>query len=199
MKVTDVKRQVKRDDRYSIFIDGKYSFSLSETELLSLGLRAGQEYDADELETLRKKAVLDKAYDRSLNLIMRRPRSKWEIEDYLRRKDYKPEDINSTVNRLEAAGHIDDKNFASRWVESRRLLKSTSKRKLALELRQKRLSDEIIQAALKDDETDEVKVIRQLIEKKKNQSRYSDRQKLMAYLSRQGFSYDDIKRAMSQD
>ena len=77
MKITDIKQQAKRADRYSIYVDEKYAFSLSDSELLNLGLHVGQEFGAGELEDLKDKAVLDKAYDRALNLIARRPRSRW--------------------------------------------------------------------------------------------------------------------------
>ena len=40
--------------------------------------------------------------------------------------------------------------------------------------------------------------LQRLIEKKQHLSRYQDQQKFIAYLARQGFSYDEIKRALSE-
>lgn len=193
MKITDIKQQVKRAGRYSIFIDGKYSFSLSENELLNIGLRINQEYTKEEFEKLKQTAVLDKAYMRCLDLLARRARSDWEIRDYLKRKDYDGEVSKKTIERLSKAGYIDDEKFANSWVESRRLLKSTSKRKLKMELKQKRIDEQTIDKVLEQDETDEKQVLKDLIEKKRGQSRYQDEQKLIAYLMRQGFNYQDIK------
>jgi regulatory protein len=199
MKITDIKQQVKRADRYSLYIDGKYLFSLSESELLTLGLRIGLEFDEAELADLQQKAVIDKGYDRALNLIMRRPRSAWELQQYLKRKDYSEEHSEIILNMLSKRGYVDDIDFAKRWVESRRLLKSTSKRRLTQELRQKRVPDDIISQTLAADETDEQAVLRELISKKRTQTRYQDAQKLMQYLMRQGYNYDDIKVVMSED
>lgn len=196
MKVTDIKQQVKRQDRYSIFIDGKYSFSLSEGELLAQGLKIGNEFTPEEFAAVKDDAIIDKGIYRVLDLLSRRPRSKWEIEDYLKRKGYNPEEITKIVDRLEDKGYIDDLNFAKRWVENRRLLKPISKRKLRMELKQKRVDDEIVQTVLEDDQTDELQVLRELINKKRGQTRYQDDQKLIAYLARQGFNYSDIKEAM---
>jgi len=198
MKITDIKTQVKRSDRYSIFVDGKYSFSISEKELLNLGLRIGQDYGQAEFSELKDKAILDKAYDRALGLIMRRPRSRWEIETYLRRKDYSIKQIAKVSQILEENNYLDDLNFAKRWIENRRLLKSISKRKLKLELRQKRVSDEIISQALVADKADDKDALRELVTKKRTQSRYQDDQKLIAYLARQGFGYDDIKLVLEE-
>lgn len=199
MKITAIKQQIKRADRYSIYVDGKYSFSLSETELLNLALREGQEFTEKELTDLRNTAVIDKGYDRALNLISRRPRSEWELQDYLRRKDYSQEAASEIIQRLADRAYVNDKDFAERWVASRRLLKSTSKRRLQQELRQKRVADEIIKEVIGADETDEVEVVRDLINRKRSQSRYQDQQKLIQYLSRQGFSFDTIKRALAGD
>ena len=130
MKVTDIKQQVKRKDRYSIYVDEKYSFALSESGLLSAGLSIGLDLSGQELEELKKLSVEDKAIYRVLDLIARRPRSQGEITDYLKRKKYSEEEIEKTLNTLSVKGYINDEDFAKRWVESRRLLKPISKRKL---------------------------------------------------------------------
>lgn len=193
MKITNIKQQVKRQGRYSIFVDEKYSFSLSENELMKSGIRVGREYSEIELEKLQLTAVLDKAYMRSLDLLSRRARSEWEMRDYLKRKEYEQDIIEKIIHRLNHAGYIDDYKFASSWVENRHLLKSISKRKLWQELKQKHISDEIINEVLGADKTDEQETLKALIEKKRSQSRYQDNKKLISYLAGQGFRYDDIK------
>ncbi len=191
MKITAIKQQVNRPDRYSIFIDEKYVCSFSGAELLNHGLRVGQELASTELKNLKNDAVVDGAYYRSLDLIMRRARSEWELRDYLRRKEYLPEVIEGVVNKLVQSGYIDDADFAKRWIDNRRLLKSTSKLQLRKELKQKRVAEDVIDLALQGDETDERQVLRELVEKKR--SRYPDKLKLMQYLARRGYRYDDIK------
>lgn len=199
MKITAIKQQVKRADRYSIYGDGKYLFSFSENELLNSGIKIGQDLDKDSLEVLNLKAVLDKAYDRSLNLISRRMRSEWEVRDYLKRKEYNDEVQDAVIERLMDRGYVNDFEFAKRWVENRRTLKSMSKRRLSMELRQKRVDDGAIREALDADETDELEIVKDLVERKRKQSKYKEDTKLMQYLVRQGFAYDLVKRAMSQE
>lgn len=196
MKITAIKQQVKRADRYSIYGDGKYLFSFSEGELLTTGVRIGQELDESRLSELKDKAVIDKAYDRAINLVSRRPRSEWELRDYLKRKEYGESVSRTVLDKLRERGYVDDEDFAKRWVESRRILKSISQRRLSQELRQKRIANDIIQKTLEADETDELEVLKDLVQKKQKQTKYKDDLKLMQYLARQGFSYDLIKQAM---
>ncbi|GIW60793.1 MAG: hypothetical protein KatS3mg087_1859 [Patescibacteria group bacterium] len=199
MKITDIKQQVKRQDRYSIYIDEKYSFSLSEHEVLRQGLRIGQDFDAKEFEKIKDAALEDKAYMRSLDLLARRPRSFWELNLYLKKKGYKNNTIKKIINKLSDRGLLDDKKFAESWVQSRRTLKSVSKRRLLQELQQKHISSDIISEVLEADDTDERMVLKKLIEKKRMQIRYEDTDKLTAYLIRQGFSYHDIKQALQSE
>ena len=193
MKITDIKQQVKRQDRYSIYVDEKYSFSLSENELMLQGLRIGQEFNKGEFEKVKQTALEDKAYMQAISMIARRKRSKWEMEQYLKRKSYSDNTINKILNKLSNTKLLDDKEFARAWVDNRRLLKQTSQRRLWQELKQKRVPDSVISEVLEYDEIDEKQVLAEIVEKKKTQSRYQDGEKLIAYLLRQGFNYGDIK------
>lgn len=199
MKITAIKQQVKRADRYSVYIDEKYSFALSETELLRLGIYSGQELTEKELLDLKDDSVRDKARYQALGQLSRRQRSEWELRDYLKRKEYQPEIIDQVIGQLTEYGYVDDKKFAEAWIANRRLLKATSARRLRQELKQKRVSDETIDEALSEDETDENEVLRELVERKRKQSKYQDDLKLMQYLFRQGFSYDAIKSALQTE
>ncbi|RTK94970.1 hypothetical protein EKI60_00730 [Candidatus Saccharibacteria bacterium] len=196
MQVTDIKQQVKREGRYSIFVDGKFVFGLSENALMTSGLRIGLELTKDQLASYKDAAKTDKAYSQALGQVARRPRSEWEIRDYLKRKDYDPELIQEIIAKLYTGKWLDDLDFARRWVETRRLLKSTSKRRLQQELKAKRVSDDIISQVLEEDETDELAVLKDLVGRKRKQSRYQDDEKLLAYLIRQGYNYGDAKSAL---
>ncbi len=197
MKITSIKQQVKRQGRYSVFIEGKYSFSLSDTALLESGLTLRQELSATEVVELKQKSSDDKLYNNALRYVAMRPRSQWEMEAYLTRKACPTALRNNILNKLSNNGLLDDQSFARSWITSRRLLKPTSRRRLTQELRTKRVPDDIIQRLLAEDATDEVVVLQELIARKRKQTKYQDDQKLMRYLAAQGFAYSDIKAALT--
>ena len=171
MKITKISQQVKRKDRYSVYVDEKYSFSLSDYQLVSAGLRIGKEYTQAELTELINNSEFGKA---STVLYM----------------------IERVLERLEQKGYSDDQKFAEAWVRSRQLTKKSSKRKLQQELQVKGVNSEIITAVLTDDSIDETENLKKMIEKKQKQARYQDTTKLTQYLLRQGFTYSDIKTAL---
>jgi regulatory protein len=197
MKITAIKQQVKRADRYSIFVDGKYAFSLSDTALLDSKLVNGQELTEAEVKRFKQVSEDDKLYNNALAYATLRPRSSWEMEQYLRRKKCAPALEKKTLDKLSGIGLIDDDNFARSWVANRRLLKPVSKRKLLQELRAKRVPDAAAKKALDEDEADEQAVLAELITRKRKQTKYKDDRKLMQYLAGQGFNYGDIKDALS--
>ena len=199
MKITSIKQQIKRAERYSIFVDGKYAFSLGETALLDSKLTTGQTLTDQQVKDFRKISVDDKIYNMALRYMAIRPRSKWEIEFYLQRKDASPTLTETILSKLSNIGLIDDEQFARAFVNDRRLLRPASRRKIIMELRKKHLADDTIQRVVGNDINDEHIALLSIVERKRHQTRYQDDLKLMQYLARQGFNYDDIKSALHKD
>ena len=214
MKITDISIQAKNADRVNVSIDGKFRFSLDIYQVGQLGIKVGKEYDESEIAEIENESAFGKLYSRALEYCLMRPHSAREVKDYLWRKTratkYKTRDgqikeregaseLNATrtFNRLAERGYIDDEKFAKFWVENRNLTKGTSRRKLTAELRAKGVEGSIIESIFADSDRSDEDELRKVLAKKR--SKYADEQKLVAYLARQGFSYDDIKTALSND
>jgi|SRR5215213_4549074 len=198
MIVTSIKPAVKTVGRYNIFVDGKYSFSLDEAQLVQEKLKAGRELDDAELRRLLRESDFGKHYMRVLELIARRPRSAWEIAQYLRRKGWEPDECQRITERLRQKGYLDDAAFVEFWIRGRLAGGKKSRRQVEAELAAKRVAREVITSAghLFPPESDRT-ALAALIQKLRR--RHDDPQKLMAALARRGFAYDDIKRALDQD
>jgi regulatory protein len=197
MKITAIKQQIKKKDRFSVFVDGKYEFSLGETALLESKLTSGVEISAGKLRELKQLSDDDKLYGQTLRYVALRPRSRWELAFYLeKKKKASPALTESILNKLSIIGLVDDEKLAKAFVHDRRLLRPASRRKLINELRKKHISNEIIEKAIGTEAGDEQAALQAVIEQKRRQTKYQDDQKLMQYLARQGFNYGDIKSAL---
>ena len=268
--VTSLRGAVRDPHRINVFLDGKFSFSLTLTELADSKLHQGQVLTDPEVERLRNLSGLGKLYQQTLEYCFSRPHSKKEIIDYLERKrlrrdiswkrfeehqlkmqndpeyaakvkeirrhtkdqnqkireidftenntyEYrgtkktnlptKPADritsemIQEVVSRLEAQNYINDQDFARYFIENRHQNKGISTKRLVQELKIKGIDSDIIEQAMFDQGTgnllrDEEVEIEKMI--KKQLRKTSDRQKIIAYLARQGFSYDLIKTKLDQ-
>ena len=201
MKITSIKQQIKQAGRYSIYVEGKYAFSLSADALIDSKLTNGQELSENEVREYKQQSTDDKLYNLTLRYIAIRPRSKWEIKTYLERKNASPTLLTEILNKLSKIDLINDQKFAQSYVNDRRLLRPTSRRKMILELRKKHVADEVIHKVVGDElgQSEDFTALKEIIERKRTQTRYKDELKLMQYLSRQGFSYGDIKAALQDN
>jgi regulatory protein len=198
MIISDIKRQKKRDQRFSIFLDGAYSFSIDELELSASSLRVGGELTEHEAAEWREHSSLSIAYDNSLRFLSYRQRSEREIRTFLLNKDFDDETIRLTLHRLIDLKMVNDETFARSWVADRNRMRPRSKQMLTMELRQKGIDSELISFILDEvDHDTEVAVLRRLIERKA--MRYSDDTKLIVYLSSLGYKYGLIKEAMASE
>jgi regulatory protein len=208
MKITSISIQVRDKDRVNVSVEGKYRFSLDVFQLADLGIKVGKDYSEAELVALEEESQFGKLYMRALEYCLMRLHSQRELRDYLYRKtrDTRTKLGNirkgvsvalteRVVNRLEEKGYIDDTKFAAYWIENRNLRKGSSIRKLSSELSAKGVDRTIIELLLSETDRDDMTELQKIIDKKR--PRYDNEQKFMAYLSRQGFSYDDIKIALA--
>lgn len=196
MKITHIKQQVKNPDRVSIFVDGKYSFSLSLDELLREKLKNGEELDEPKLAKLKKASLDGKLRMRAMEWVLSRPRSVREFSDYLRRKKVDPKFSQKLIDEFLQRGYLDEQNFA-RWLVELRAQNGKSNRAIIAELFSKGITKEVIDDVLLGDITSEAERIKQVISQKAGLSRYrSDPQKLIKYLASRGFSYDLIKESL---
>ncbi|MGH2366133.1 MAG: regulatory protein RecX [Chloroflexota bacterium] len=94
------------------------------------------------------------AWRDAANLLGYRGRSEAEVRERLQRRGYVDEVIETTLERLRAAGLVDDAAFAQQWVESRARQSPRGRRLLASELRGKGLPVEATEVALSTATTD---------------------------------------------
>ena len=207
MKITSISVQAKNNDRVNVSVDGAYRFSLDIFQVGELGIRTGKEYTEEELVELESESQFGKLYARALEYTMLRPHSAKEVKDYLWRKTrdwrgkegkiikgYSPALAERVMQRLQHKEYIDDLKFARWWVENRNLTKGTSLRKLTVELRAKGIASEIIGEVNSESSRSDSEELKKIISKKR--AKYPDDRKLVSYLARQGFGYDDIKTAL---
>jgi regulatory protein len=147
----------------------------------------------------------DKFYDKALNFLSYRTRSEKEVRDKLEMKQADPEVIEKIIAKLKEKKFINDEEFSRQWVESRNRFKPRSLRLIKIELKQKGISDEILNTIgsnseinLDSDLCQAKKLVEKKIEKVKNLPKQEIYQKLGRYLASKGFNWDTIKKAIDE-
>lgn len=198
MKITAISSQVKNPDRASIFLDGKYSFSLTLDQLLEAKLKKGLDLSDSDVNVYKKLSADGKMRAKAFEWLMIRPHSEREFTDYLKRKKVDPEQIRALSEEAKAKNLQNDEYFA-KWFYEQRLQKSKSSRAIIFELKTKGVSPVTIKSIVIDTDASDKESLESLVNKLRNRSKYSsDPIKLKRYLLTKGFSYDQIKEALGE-
>jgi regulatory protein len=193
MKITAIKQQVKNPERVSIFVDGKYEFSLSLDELVKYKLKNNDELDKADVKKYKKISADGKLRARALEWLINRPHSEREFRDYLYRKKTEPEQTDSLVDEFTQKGYLDNAKFAL-WFTELQARRGKSDRAIRAELFRKGIGKEVVDESIPKSAGEETERLKGMIEKKRRLSRYkNDPQKLAKYLTSQGFSWQDVK------
>ncbi len=196
--VTAIKQQVKRPDRYSVFVDGSYRFSLSAEQLSDSGLATGQDLSSSQIDNLDQSSKVGKALAAAYVLLSYRARSRQELVDRLSRKGYDEDTIEVVLARLSKSKLIDDGEFVRQWV-TKPVSKNRSLRRLDKELRDKGITSSEVQDVMTELGTDHDRQAITVIIQKRLDKGVIDKQKLLGYLSRQGFQISLILQVLSED
>lgn len=171
----------------------------------------------------------DSIYLRVLKYLNYRPRSEKEIREYLKRKlssiviaskakqsisdeittSQAPRNdealIDIIVHKLKTQKFLNDMEFARMWVRSRTSYKPKAERLVRLELKQKGISQDIIDEMFESSETrvsNDVELAREMLEKKRKKYEGMDRQEMFnkagSMLARRGYDLDTIRKAIDQ-
>ncbi len=199
MRITSIKQQVKNPDRVSVFLDGKYSFSLSLDELLQKRPKKDDELSPEEVKKLKKLSADGKLRGRALEWLLNRPHSERELRDYLFRKKADPALIRELEKEFVKKQYLDDRKYAE-WLIDVRIRAGKSNRAIRSELFKKGVSREVAEELLETETNDEEERLKMMIAKKRKLARYQkDPHKLAQYLGHQGFSWSDIKQNLNSD
>jgi len=123
------------------------------------------------------------------------------VYDYLLRKNFIDETINSVLKRLVDLKFLNDEEFAKSWIESRQKYKGKSKYILKNELRLKGLKNDLIEPLLNEAE-DDLETAKTLFEKKKKTlaklPAEEFKKKMAAFLQRRGFSWSVVSKLLKE-
>ncbi|OGH09021.1 MAG: hypothetical protein A2152_01375 [Candidatus Levybacteria bacterium RBG_16_35_6] len=147
----------------------------------------------------------EKNYNRALRFLSFRPRSEKEIVDYLKKKKVSEEASKKIIKKLLEYKFLDEIEFAKMWIVERTTIKPRSWRVIKHELKEKGISNEIIDSIIHDSEFiihSDFQIAYALAEKRakryKNLEKRDFFEKIGRYLASKGFSYDTIKEVINK-
>ncbi|ALS21712.1 MULTISPECIES: RecX family transcriptional regulator [Paenibacillus] len=190
--ITKVEQQRRSRQRYNLFIDEKFAFSVHEDVLVKHRLLKGEVVDASRLQHILYEEEVHKAYLDAIRLLSSRLRSEHELLTRLKQKGYSPEIYQLTVERLRKEGYLNDSLFAEQLTKQRLESQKKGRRWIKQELQQKGIDKVHITEALEQvDEETEYRIAYQLTMKRYGAELEKDalkaRRKIAGFLQRRGY------------
>jgi len=191
-KITALEVQKKNPNRVNVYLDGEFAFGLA--RIVAAWLRTGQELSEEKIEQLQAEDARERAFQQAMHFLSYRARSESEIRQNLRKHEIPEPLIEQTLERLRQDGLANDHQFARAWVENRSVFRPRSRRLMAMELRQKGLTEEAVSSAVErvDDEALAYEAAQKRAARFKGLEWNEFRKKLSDFLARRGFSYSVI-------
>ncbi len=203
MIITEITELDKK--RCKVFIDGEYAFVLYKGEIRDYSLKSGAEINESIYDEIMSAVLPKRAKLRAMNLLQKKDYTEKQLRDKLLEGMYPVEIIDDAINYVKSFRYIDDDRYARDYITYQ--MENRSRSRITQDLLGKGLSKEVIMGAIQElyaeDEGDvEINQIRALLAKKHYDPEncdYKDKQKIMAFLLRKGYSMSLIRKVMSTD
>lgn len=197
MKILKIEPVTKT--KYRIQLEGQLTFLLYKGELSRYHLSEGAEISIQDYQDICRNVLIKRAKMRAMYLLNSMGRTEHQLRQKLMQGEYPPEVVEEAMNYVKSFGYIDDMAYARSFILGRKDRKS--RREISRSLREKGISSEIIEAVFEEcyEEEDPKAAIEALLRKKNYDADSADRlqkQKMIGYLARKGFCYDDIRQVI---
>jgi regulatory protein len=196
--ITALEIQKRHKDRVNVYLDGEFGFGLPLIE--AARLYKGQELSEEEIKALQAIDSMARAFDQAVKLLARRPYSTAEIRRNLESKQVPPAIIDEVMAKLARLDYVNDRAFAEFWVENREQFRPRGPHVLRYELRQKGVSDDVIEAVLGelDVRASAYRAAQGKVRSLRRLTAEQFRAKLGAFLVQRGFGYDIVREVIEQ-
>ncbi|MGD6966127.1 recombination regulator RecX [Rossellomorea vietnamensis] len=201
--ITKISKQVKNDERYNIFIDGEYSFSVDEEILARFQMGKGEEIDEVAIAEIGYEDDVRKSFNLAIHYLSFRMRTEKEVWDYLMKKELGQAVADEAIQKLKEYKYLNDQEFAQAYVNTQINTSDkgpgTVERELAGKGVNKALIEEAMAAFTKEIQLEKaMSLTNKLFKKYKKDSGIVAKQKIEQNLARKGYPFSIINLAWQE-
>ncbi len=199
MEITSVEKSKKNKDRLSVYIDGRFSFTISEEDYISLNLYEKSEISEETIRYIKDTLNFREAKSKAVRYLSLKLRTEKEVREKLLSEGYEQDCATKVIDELKAIGYINNKLYAQKYIFDRSKLKPLSKRMMRLELLSRGIDEETADEVLADWKVEDSSVAESLLKRKFGKYDISDEKilrKAYMFLVHRGFSRETIREAM---
>lgn len=195
--ITKITRQKNNPERYNVFLEEKYAFSVDEGILVRYQLTKGKELDQWSIEEMVFDDQVSKAFNHALVYLSFRMRSEGEVRKKLKEKEYGDAVIDEAIKKLYNLNFLDDRSFSEALMNTQIRTAKKGPRAIQQDLQRKGidkdLRTEVLEGYTEEEQFEAARSLAEKIADKENKKTPTQiKQKINDSLMRKGFSYSLI-------
>lgn len=200
--ITRIGRQKNNNERYNLYLDEKYAFSIDEAVLIKYQLSKGKVIEAFTLDEIVFDDEVRKAFNKAINFLSYRMRSEHEVRQKLLQTEFGEAVILEAIRKLYEYGFLNDESFTKALVETQKKNSKKGPTAIRQELKKKGIEKDLQEKVLDNySEEEQVSIATTLAEKIVHQSKDKTprqiKQKIQETLQRKGYNFTIISQAIS--
>mgnify|MGYP001179651663 CR=1 FL=1 len=200
--ITKITRQ-KKQERYNIYINDEYAFSVDESTLIKFGLTKGKILDSFEIDEIAYEDEIAKAFNRALSFLTYQMRSEYEVKKKLIDAGYGESVVLEAIQKLKKLGFLNDETYSKALLETKKKTAKKGPMAIKQDLMKKGIDKSTMEKALESYTYEEqMALAMQLAEKtaKMNSTKtpVQIKQKIQDTLIRKGYSFDIVNEILDQ-
>ena len=196
MVIQELKPSQRIKGRWLAVLEDGSILRIGENQVVDFALYTGKELSEEEAEALQGSAQRQQRKEKALELLARKPQSRWELEKKLAQWGADEDEVQTVCDRMEQLGYLNDAEYAARVVRHYSA-KGFGPGKLRDELYRRGVPRDLWQEAM-DQAEDPAQSIDAFVAKKLA-GKTADRQilkKVSDALARRGYRWPDINDAL---
>ena len=201
MKINKIKKE--KNGKYKIYIDDE-CIDIYDNIILNYNLLYKKEIDLDTLKEIKKEAVYYENYNKAINYIKKKIRSKKEVISYLNSLNLSKNTIDNIIIDLEKLSYINDKNYCRAYINDNIYINKYGINKIKKDLINNNIPIDIINNELElvDKEYLNKKLEKLILKKIKSNKKYSNnylKNKILSDMMNLGYNTDDIVKILDSN
>lgn len=200
--ITKITRQ-KNQERYNIYLNDEYAFSVDESTLIKFGLTKGKILVPFEMDEIAYEDEIAKAFNRALHFLSYQMRSEFEVKKKLLDAGFGESVVLEAIQKLKKLGFLNDESYSKALLETKKKTAKKGPMAIKQDLKKKGIDKNTMEKALESyTHEEQLQLAMQLAEKtvkmnpKKTPAQI--KQKIQDTLIRKGYSFEIVNEILDQ-
>ncbi len=202
-RITKIEYQKKNKERFNIYIDDEYGFSVDISIVINYSLIKNMELDDALIDSILKSEEKISVYNYGISVLSRYSKSEYELRLKMKNKGFDSRLIDNAVNALKEQRYLDDERYCEMFINDKINISKYGVRKIKEALYYKGIDKEIIEEKIKrisaEGEEERAFILgeKKLLIIKETDTR-KKAAKLSNYLIGKGFEYDTVNKTVKR-